>query len=253
MMKMSKPLIHLISNKIQSLIESLKYKWNLIAPPHRLFILTTILGMVFTLSLATLINNRNKSSIQNETQPTDYGLVSERDMLFNTPLNLLFFSFKKIPPHIRRTCSHPVTLTDSNHLQDLFLNTPIPKGHFLCWSDIDQNSTTKQPKIRRGYRVIGFRISNPEIIRHIKVGHVIDANLYSESATSLNLKHLKIVDFLYNNNTITVLLELPKHQLIKIEKENAIYNTAQIILKNQSDPPKKTTRKKERGPKIHKG
>ncbi len=234
-------------------IELLKMKWHLLAPPHRLFICTLVFGIFFTTGVALCLQLDNTSEKPAESSPDMFALRAEQNLLAETSIELVFFSFHKKPESGLHTCDRPVNLAESNFLKGFKLIRPISKGTFLCWSHIAQEQFTS-PHIRKGHRIMGFILSNPEIAPYITKGHFVDVILGGETLQSIPLEHLRILKLIPQKKQLTVLLELTKKQVVALEEQSGLYTTVQVLLKSQKEPENKKRRKTKRyQPKIHKG
>lgn len=100
---------------------------------------------------------------------------------------------------------------------------------------------------------MGFRLNNPEIVPFLNVGSVVDAILGGDIAHNLHLEHVRIINLLHHQEGITILLEIPKATVAKIEQKKGLLTHVQILLKNQNEPKTLKRRRPQAHPKVHKG
>lgn len=240
------------SHKLQNWINALKYRWSLLPPTQRLILLSGTTGGVFVI-LLSLTLSLGSSRPEIGLSPRDFGLVAQQEQLEKTRLNLLNFSFEKIPPQARVSCKNLVTFEDAGFLQSYRVIRPLSKGQFLCWEDIeDMNAAITAPKIRKGYRALAFELSNPEIASFVSPTMEVDASLGSHASMSLRLERVRILEFFREGRKLNVLLEIPDQLVPHVERVSGMSSTIQLMLRNQEDTSQRAL-KSHQGPEVKKG
>ena len=131
--------------KPRNWINQLKYRWSLLPPTHRLIFLSGVTGAIFVIMLALLLSHTLKEDLPLSHYPSEIGLVAEADLLTNTPVNLLHFSFKKFTHQGHAPCPAYVSLQDADILQNYRLIQPLSRGQYLCWNTIQKMNPEDKP------------------------------------------------------------------------------------------------------------
>lgn len=239
--------------KLHNWINTLKYRWSLLPPTHRLILLSGGTGAVFVIMLCMLLSPLLQRSPAFSSRPQEVGLVAELSLLANTPLDLLHFSFKKITPSSSQSCSAYVSLDESNSLQNSILVQPISKGDYLCWHHIRKTGIdAKSLEIRKGYRAIGFRIQNPQTASFATPGMKVDAMVYGALMPPLALEDVRVIELFTEADEFFVLLEIPNRKVGQLPKSKGQDISVQLLLKHPEDKAPRL-KKSPLTPRIHTG
>jgi hypothetical protein len=238
------------------LISYAKLKWQLIAPPYRIFLVfVATFSWLFITPLFSEPETQDLSS-----QPSDLSrvvLFAKTGLPERSQADLLLFGIREsgsgplAPP-----CPDPVSLVDASQLVKHKLKKPVAQNEVLCWSHLEFDPPSDRlSKIRRGHRVLGFEMLNPEISKLIEGGQSVDVVLNSDSHRSEVLSNLKVFDFLHLPASSFILLEVPNKLISKELTHFATHSKVQVLLRNPEEtvPAHQRSKSTRKRVKISKG
>jgi hypothetical protein len=200
--------------------------WLQQSPVHRISILIGC-GLLLVFCLICLFKSDSKPETTNTI-----GLISDRDLPKNMVLQPLFFSFKTLTQKENSSCSAPYLYTDIHHLQEFELNQALQMGEVLCHKHLKQ--TQPLISIRKGYRAIGFKLKNTEILPFIHPGDLVEA-YFPNMSSQFRLKDIKIMDIFLDTPLPIVLLEISSKQLTHLQPALNPDLPITLLLKNKNE------------------